>query len=229
MKRIIFALMCVAVFTGTSSGREYPAIGMCTANYVRYRDEPGTDSNILGRIHEYNDVIVLGEKRYKGDKWYRIENPADEGEAWVSGQYIDIYEFDNVPKNVYAVKVKMVQTFGVNPEKARVLLGKPERTKTEKFYFEPAGENLKGETLQYDGCKIYYVEGSLSSIEVTNSNYGFGDIYVGDSKQMVIDTMGKPESENEDFLSYRITDLESIDFTFRDDKVISMTWEHYMD
>ncbi|MBQ3448545.1 MAG: SH3 domain-containing protein [Synergistaceae bacterium] len=229
MKRIILALMLVIMCSGTALSREYPAIGMCTANYVRYRDEPGTDSNILGRIHEYNDVIVLGEKRHNGEKWYRIENPADEGEAWVSGKYIDIYEFDNVPKSVYAVKVKMMQTFGINPEKARVLLGKPERTKTEKFYFEPANENLKGETLQYDGCELYYVEGSIRSIKVTNSNYGFGDIYVGDSKQMVIDTMGKPESENEDSLSYSVTDLESIEFTFSDDKIISMTFEHYMD
>lgn len=66
MKRIILALMLVVLFVGTSSGREYPAIGMCTANYVRYRDEPGTNSNILGRIHEFQDVIVLGEKRYRG-------------------------------------------------------------------------------------------------------------------------------------------------------------------
>ena len=229
MKRIILALMLVALCSCPALSREYPEIGMCTANYVRYRDEPGTDSEILGRIHEYQDVIVLGETRYRGEKWYRIENPADEGEAWVSGKYIDIYEFDNVPRRVYAVKVKMMQNFGINPEKARVLLGKPQRTKKEKFYFEPAEKNLTGETLQYDGCKLYYVEGSPNSIEVTNSDYAFGDIHVGDSKQMVLDTMGKPESENEDSLSYSITDLESIDFTFRDDKVISMTWEHYMD
>lgn len=229
MKRIILALMLVALCSCPALSREYPAIGMCTANYVRYRDEPGTDSEILGRIHEYQNVIVLGEKRHKGEKWYRIENPADDGEAWVSGKFIDIYEFDNVPERVYAMKIKIMMNFGINPEKARVLLGKPQRIKKEKFYFEPAGENLTGETLQYDGCKLYYVEGSPSSIEVTNSDYAFGDIHVGDSKQMVIDTMGKPESENEDFVSYRITDLESIDFTFRDDKVISMTWEHYMD
>ena len=229
MKRIIFALMFVALFVGTSSGREYPAIGMCTANYVRYRDEPGTDSNILGRIHEYNDVILLGEKRYNGEKWYRIENPSDEGEAWVSGKYIEIYEFENVPKNVYAMKVKIMQNFGINPVKARVLLGKPQRTKNEKFYFEPAGENLRGETLQYDGCKLYYVEGSISSIEVTNSDYAFGDIHVGDSKQMVLDTMGKPENEDSDVWGYNITELENISFTFRDDEIITMMFEHYMD
>lgn len=229
MKRIILALMLVVLFVGTSSGREYPAIGMCTANYVRYRDEPGTNSNILGRIHEFQDVIVLGEKRYRGEKWYRIENPSDEGDAWISGQYINIYENENVPERVYAMKIKIMQNFGTNPDKARVLLGKPERTKKEKFYFEPAGENLTGTTLRYDGCSLYYVEASLHSVEVTNSDYAFGDIHVGDSKQKVLDTMGKPESENEDFLSYRITDLESIDFTFRDDKVISMTCEHYMD
>ncbi|MBQ7665671.1 MAG: hypothetical protein IJS42_03040, partial [Synergistaceae bacterium] len=66
MKRIIFALMLAVMIAGTAYSSEYPVLGMCTANYVRYRDEPGTDSEILGRIHDYQNVIVLGEKRHNG-------------------------------------------------------------------------------------------------------------------------------------------------------------------
>lgn len=230
MKRIIFALMLAVMIAGTAYSSEYPILGTCTANYVRYRDEPGTDSEILGRIHEYQNVIILGEKRHNGVKWYRIDNPLEEGEVWVSGQYIDIYESEQLPKRIYAMKVKIMQNFGIRPEKARVLLGKPNRVKKDKFYFDPSEKNLREETLNYNGCTLQYIEDSLSTVEVTNEDYAFGNIHIGDSKQAVFDELGKPEGETEsDSWLYMINDLEQIYFEFKNDSLVKMSWEHYLD
>ena len=230
MKRIVFALMFIVMSVSSASCTEYPALGMCTANYVRYRDEAGTDSEILGRIHEYQNVIVLSEARHKGEKWYMIDNPVDDGEAWVSAKYIDIYEPGNESKRLYAFKVSIMQNFGIRPEKTRVLLGKPKRVKKDKFFFEPANQNLKEETLQYDGCLLQYVEDSLSTVEVTKEDYAFGDVHVGDSKQAVLDIFGKPEGGTEsDAWLYMINDLEQVYFEFKNDAVTKMSFEHYLD
>lgn len=230
MKRIIFALMLAVMIAGTAYSSEYPILGTCTANYVRYRDEPGTDSEILGRIHDYQNVIVLGEKRHKGTKWYRIDNPLEEGEAWVSSQYIEVYVPEGISKRLYAMKVKIMQNFGIRPEKTRVLLGKPNRVKKDKFYFEPSEKNLREETLNYNGCVLQYIEDSLSTVEVTNEDYAFGDIHIGDSKQAVFDELGKPEGETEsDSWLYMINDLEQINFEFKNDSLVRMSWEHYLD
>ncbi len=230
MKKIIFALMFVIVCTGSASCTEYPAIGMCSANYVRYRDKAGTDSEILGRIHEYQNVIVLSEARHKGEKWYRIENPIDKGEAWVLAKYIYIYEPENESKRLYALKVNIMQNFGIRPEKTRVLLGKPKRVKKDEFYFEPAEQDLREETLQYEGCRLVYIEDALSTVEVTNENYAFGDLHVGDTRQVVLDTLGTPEADNPDLWLYRLNDLEMINFEFnKDDRIKQMTLEHNLD
>ena len=71
----------------------FPADGICTGDYVRYRAKPGTDSKILGRLFEGDEVTVLSEVRVKGQRWYEIEDPNDEDRTvWIVGKYISPLE-----------------------------------------------------------------------------------------------------------------------------------------
>lgn len=66
----------------------YPGIGECTGTSVRYRDAPGTSSNVVGRLNDPDRVIVRGSRNVGGELWYEIEHPKGEGLAFVSGKYI---------------------------------------------------------------------------------------------------------------------------------------------
>ena len=72
----------------------YPADGVCTGDYVRYRSKPGTNSKILGRLFEGDEVTVVSEVRVKGQRWYEIYDPNDgDRTVWVAGQYIAPVEY----------------------------------------------------------------------------------------------------------------------------------------
>ena len=69
--------------------RSFPADGICIGDYVRYRSRPGTNSRILGRLFDGDEVTVLSEVRVKGQRWYEIYDPNESGRrVWVAGQYI---------------------------------------------------------------------------------------------------------------------------------------------
>ena len=88
MSLILCGIAEAAVF------RSYPADGVCTGDYVRYRSRPGTNSKILGRLFEGDEVTVVSEVRVKGQRWYEIYDPNDDDKTvWVAGQYIAPVEY----------------------------------------------------------------------------------------------------------------------------------------
>ena len=93
--RKILALVLVFVFMfagiSESAGRfyDFPARGVCTGDYVRYREEPDTDARIIGRLFTGDRVTVLSQTSIDGQIWYEIEDPDDDSSsAWVHGRYI---------------------------------------------------------------------------------------------------------------------------------------------
>ena len=94
MRRILLTLAILIFTTQTAFAVNYPHTGYCTGNYVRLRDNPGTeDTEVLeGRLFDGNLVILLDEVFVDGDKWYEIDYPFGEGTAWIFGKYIEIYE-----------------------------------------------------------------------------------------------------------------------------------------
>ena len=96
-KVLAIVLLMIVVLCGIAEAavfRSFPADGVCTGDYVRYRSRPGTNSKILGRLFEGDEVTVLSEVRVKGQRWYEIYDPNDgDRTVWVAGQYISPVEY----------------------------------------------------------------------------------------------------------------------------------------
>ncbi len=93
MRRILAAAVIISLMLCSISEaavfRSFPAQGICTGDYVRYRSRPSKNSKILGRIFDGDEVMVLSERRVGRQVWYEIYDPNDEDRTvWVAGQYI---------------------------------------------------------------------------------------------------------------------------------------------
>ena len=212
---------------------DYPHEGYCIGNYVRLRDNPGTeDTEVLeGRLFEGNLLIVLDEAYVDGEKWYEIEYPFGEGTAWVFGKYVEIYEgeVDTIPE--YKFIVQVYQHYGTMPEKAKVIFGKPKRDKKKKTYYEPAGQELEFETLEYPDMTLEYVSGRLRGVEITgrDSNLNFGKIRVGDSVEKLQENFGEPTGKFNEEWDYEITEASVFEFYIRNGKIYKMMYGERMD
>ncbi|MBR0257941.1 MAG: hypothetical protein IJQ58_09415, partial [Synergistaceae bacterium] len=73
---VIISILCISS-PAISSERfmSFPAIGVCTGTYVRYRDNPDTDGEIRGRLNAPERVIVFSQTVTDGDIWYEIGDP----------------------------------------------------------------------------------------------------------------------------------------------------------
>ncbi len=92
MRKILAAVIIAVMLSGVSYAavfRSFPADGICVGDYVRYRSRPGTNSKILGRLFEGDEVTVVSERRLGREVWYEIYDPVDgDRTVWVSGRYI---------------------------------------------------------------------------------------------------------------------------------------------
>lgn len=237
MKRSFFAalLACLAVAlfipARAPAAEDYPTLGRCTGNSVRLRDEPSTgkDSKIIGKVNDYDLLIVLGKTSEKGETWYEVDHPRQRGAAWIFGKYVETDKGDAVGTPAYDMAVRIRMTFGLTTEKAKLLLGKPRKESKSKFWFEPAGQNLTRAILEYPDFKLEYVQDELHRVEVSGGMTPFGDIRVGDGMERVRDVLGPPQEEGDEGLSYEVSPIERLLFEERGGKVYRMTWRQYMD
>ncbi|MBQ7156112.1 MAG: SH3 domain-containing protein [Synergistaceae bacterium] len=232
MKRIavLSALIVTALAGCVYASPEYPALGICTGDGVRLRESPGTSSKILGKVNAYQQLVLLGERRVKSDTWYRADNPFDDGEAWISGRYVEKRDGDAVFRTALAVRMN----FGMTPKKARMIFGRPSETERTKFFFDPAQKNYTREILTYPGFTISFTEGKITRVEVTKKGYAFGEIEIGEAMQIVLDTLGKPASSKNSRFTYEISPVEVLTFEYKSDRdnvdrVTRMCWEEYLD
>ena len=69
---------------------DFPADGICTGDGVRFRSGPGTNYKVLGKLDEFDEVVIRGSKSNNGDIWYKIDDPRGRrGTVWVASWYID--------------------------------------------------------------------------------------------------------------------------------------------
>ena len=86
---IAFIFLSAGIIESASRFHDFPAHGVCTGDYVRYREGPDTESDILGRLFTGDRVTVLSQTSVDGEIWYEIEDPQNsEMSAWVSGRFI---------------------------------------------------------------------------------------------------------------------------------------------
>ncbi|MBR0079691.1 MAG: hypothetical protein IJP69_04875 [Synergistaceae bacterium] len=237
MRRILLTLAILIFTTQTAFAVNYPHTGYCTGNYVRLRDNPGTeDTEVLeGRVFEGNLLVVLDEVFVDGEKWYEIDYPFGEGTAWIFGKYVEIYEreFEETPKHIVPVFMQLFQDYGTIPEKAKVIFGKPKRDKKTKSYYEPAGRDLEFEDLEYPNLTLNYVEGRLRGIEITGrgSNLNFGKIRVGDSVEKLQEEFGEPHDKYDEVgeWDYEFAEGRLFEFFIRNGKIYKMSYGERMD
>ncbi|MBR6900853.1 MAG: SH3 domain-containing protein, partial [Synergistaceae bacterium] len=187
-----------------------------------------TDSKILGKVNEGNMLVLLGEIKASGSKWYKIEHPTKKGIAWIFGKYIDTSRSYNTDTEAYRTLVQIIKDCGVTPEKARAILGKPKRTKKQKFFFDPAQQYFHEEVLEYSGFTLQYIEGRLRHVDAKN-NFSFGDIEIGDTTARVLEVLGEPDGKGNEGWSYEATPRDVLLFEFRGGEVVNMTFDNYID
>lgn len=218
----------------------YPTMGECTGEGVRIRKSPSTNAKILDALNEYDKVIVLAAKKVKNELWYEIDNPKEEGSAYVFGKYILPAYREEYQRNAFAKMLMDIRlTFGSTEEKNLALLGKPKKTK--RGTIEP----VKYVTRNFGDFSVVYVKfdgededeeypSSLKSIQVRDGDKSFGNIKIGDSVSKVRRELGAPENESKSMLEYEgllygyeeeadeLVDAYTVKFTIEDGEVSSM-------
>ena len=209
MRKILIILVVILLLFSTTSSTTYarekfvkfPALGYCTGTYVRYREDPDTDSEILGRLNTPDRIIILGQTTNNSQLWYEIEEPDSDGTAFVYGKYIQpVYDEDGQRTPAYDVVVNILQNYGINKTKA-------------KFYSGPKG-------------KTRYTDNYLSFLEVSKKGNSFGDISIGNSLGDLIDNMGEPDLNDEDeIIEYNVDEDTTVRFILEDGVIVRMVFE----
>ena len=206
MRKLLIGLIAISLFASTSEAAKskftkFPGIGYCTGTYVRYREDPDTDAEILGRLNDPDRVIVLGQTTNNGQLWYEIEDPEGDGTGFVFGKYIEpVYGKSEQETIAYEVVVNILQNYGINKTKA-------------KFYSGPKG-------------KTQYTDNYLSFLEVSKKGNSFGDISIGDSLGDLIDAMGEPDlNDRDEIIEYNVDVDTVLRFILEDDEIVRMVFE----
>lgn len=163
----------------------FPGIGKCTGTYVRYREDPDTESNILGRLHKPQNVIVLSQTAMDGQIWYEIEDPESDSTAWVFGKYImPLFGETTQRSELYPLLVNVMQNYGINHRKAELYSGPQVNTE--------------------------YRNDNLAAVEAFRKGNAFGDIHIGDDEEKLTDILGIPDRKD----GIRHTYIEGQDIFF---------------
>ena len=228
MKRIIriSALIFILIFCGTAYAEKFPDLGECTGNSVRLREEPDTESEIIGQVNKGDSFILLDVKKADGEKWYLIDHPTKKGSAWIFGKYVRKYyglkDSDYTPAHVICMQV--ILDYGITPEKARTLHGKPLEVLHDIY------GNFRG--LKYDGFELSYNEekGYLSDVTVGFEDDGsrtgnFGEIKIGDDIKKLREIFGKNLRVEDGFCASEAPSGEIMYFNIDgNNKISSMQW-----
>ena len=240
MKRFTLAIMILCLIISSAYGEarvfvDYPTLGECTGNDVRIRSKPNTNAKILGKLNEYDRVIVLGKVKSGKDTWYEIEHPTEKGKAYVFGKYlVPAYrqEYQRSPQAKMWINMQM--TYGQKPEKISALLGNPRKNTRNNVY------GISFVTCEYGDYRVLYVDnteyvkGYLKGIDVKRGSTPFGNIHIGDSTRKLRRELGDPDDENDSSWEYNfrlygyeadvdeLVDMCIVKFTIKDAKISRM-------
>lgn len=187
MKKFAVILM-VLVLCGSAFAETYPELGICTGENVRLRESPSTKGKIVGAVEPNRKVLLLlGEKRAGGRKWYEVEHPTEEGTAWIAADYVKYGFYDGKSAGRDFVKVRSM--FGIYPEKARAILGAGK----ENNYGGILQIEYPDVTLVYDGNGKGAFADILSSVHIKSRKFSLCGIRINDRAEKLL-KLGMPES-----------------------------------
>ena len=205
---------------------DFPTLGRCNGTNVRLRAKPNTDSKILGVLDEGDTVVVLDETLVHGDKWYEVDHPTSKGKAYVFGKYIEaIYEESYQPNPLHKLVMNLYLTFGMTPEKATALSGKPNKRKREVI----GSEKIVRINMDWGEYNLEYMGGSLTGVEVKSGRKPFGPIKIGDSTEKLESVFGGPSDSSDTYYTYQESEMVYITFNIKKGKVSSMSYQVYYD
>ncbi|MBQ9419117.1 MAG: SH3 domain-containing protein [Synergistaceae bacterium] len=200
---VVFMLMGVLCCESAFAGERFvtfPGVGVCTGTYVRYREDPDTESEILGRLNTPDRVVVLSQVAVDGDVWYEIEDPNGDRPAYVFGKYVVPVFGEKLQRTkTYSLIVNILQDYGATKGRA-------------EFYNGPK-------------VKTRYTENNLSFIDATRKGTAFGEIKVGDSRNTIEHFLEDPDIDDEDMLEYRLDFDTCVRFILEDDEIVRMVFE----
>ena len=205
MKRIILAVLIALLPASFAETAErfvtFQALGRCTGTYVRYRDNPDTDGEIIGRLNSPERVIVVGQTVTDGDLWYEIEDPRAEATAFVFGKYIvPVFDETTQQGELYRMLVSIFQSYGITKEKAN-------------FYNGPAVE-----IEHTDDAGIF-------QLDVWEKGCSFGDVNIGDGKERLRETLGEPDMISGSELEHRLDGNIIFTFRLKDGRISHMSYQ----
>ena len=182
-KKISLAVLLCVIAASYAFGEarifvEYPTLGECTGNNVRIRSNPNTNARIIGKLDEYDKIIVLRKVNAKNGVWYEVDNPTGEGEAYVFGKYLaPAYRQEYQRSKGAKILTDMRITYGPTPEKMSALSGRSGRITRRDS--ETGFPFVVGDWGDYRALYWDTVEermGYLKSLEVKRGNKSFGNI-----------------------------------------------------
>ncbi|MBQ3458358.1 MAG: SH3 domain-containing protein [Synergistaceae bacterium] len=195
---LLFSLFCTPANAGSEKFVTFPALGFCTGKYVRYRDNPDTEGEILGRLNSPERVIVLNQTVTDGDLWYEIEDPHSENTAFVFGKYIEpVYDETSQQGEPYKMMVSVIQTYGLTQERSKL----------------------------YNGPKVNITHKAPFKIEAFNKGCSFGDVSIGDNTMKLREVLGEPDILTDSQWEYRIEVDTILEFRLKDGKIERMIFE----
>ena len=207
----------------------YPMLGVCNASNVRLREGPDTKSEIIGSVNDGDSFVLLGVHYVPQSAWYYIDHPQKKGTAYIYAPYVDEIHPDDLGTAGYKLRMDLMVYYGITPEKAKALFGKPLNEERESNYYEGAGREMEDVTLQYPGFNLHYLDGHINHIDVTSYGHSFGDISIGTSRADLVRILGNPTGEGDEGVTYEISEGESFQFEIQNGKVSAMEWNQYMD
>ncbi len=229
MKKLFTACLIISclMFCPQAFSEEYerikifPAIGICTGNGVRVREDPNTNSKILAKLFEFNRVIVLGVTASDGMTWYEIDHPEEAGTGWVAAQYfIPQFRGDEQKTALCKIVTEMFKYTGCKPLRAFANLGEPKARP--KQTIEGDVRNYYKNLFFWDGCEVEFLNNNPVMIYITKAqnNKSFGGIKIGDSIDKAAKLLGSPDEKNDVNYKYNINEISYLSFGFSSDKKI---------
>ena len=229
------ALLAALVLAGTAQADPmerfvtFPTLGIVSGNDVRLRDHPGVqDTKIIGKVQNFNLLVVLAETSLAGDAWYEVEHPAKAGTAWISGRYLMPCAPEDQQDSPWTrFMTNMNQAFGITPTKARALFGTPEKEDGETLSSED-GPIVK-DFLEWKEHSAGYLNGSLVELNATATSKPFKALRLGATADEAVEALGKPESRSDSELTWRHGDMEVLTLSVEGGRLISVNYQFYYD
>ena len=198
---VVVILVICSVCEAADKFAAFPTLGICTGTSVRYREKPDTESKILGLLNIPDRIVVRAQKEADGGVWYEIEDPKTDKTGYVFGTYISpVFDETSQKKATIKMIVKIVQTYGITPEKGKLYSGPEAKT-------------------DYNHANF------LAEVYADSKGCAFGDVRIGDPVSKLEDTLGKPDVQNASEWEYRVGINTILSFRFKDGKITRMMYK----